>query len=121
MLGDDAALGSSPRTTNEAALGQSLLASLAKVQRAEAKVRSVRKRLKHGAARGYTIVELLMSLTVLALGTTGVIAMQKVTVVSNSHAKNLAVATGIAAAWADALTADGSIWNSSGDLAQTMK
>lgn len=68
-------------------------------------------------ARGYTIVELMMSLSVLAIGASGVIAMQRVTLASNQHAKNLAVATGIAEAWADALAADGTQWNSSTDLA----
>jgi prepilin-type N-terminal cleavage/methylation domain-containing protein len=70
--------------------------------------------------RGYTVVELLMSLVVLAIGTSGVIAMQKITLRSNSHAKNLAVATSIASAWADALAADASQWNSSLDLGDTL-
>jgi prepilin-type N-terminal cleavage/methylation domain-containing protein len=69
--------------------------------------------------RGYTIVELLMSLAVLAIGVSGVIAMQKVTLASNRHAKNLAVATGIAEAWADALAADATLWNNSADLGDT--
>jgi type IV pilus assembly protein PilV len=61
-------------------------------------------------ARGYTIVELIMSLSVLAIGVSGVIAMQKVTVSSNRNAKDLAVATRIAEAWADQLNADASLW-----------
>lgn len=65
---------------------------------------------------GYTIVELMMSLAVLAIGASGIIAMQKVTVASNQHAKNLAVATRISEAWADALAADASLWNSTTDL-----
>jgi prepilin-type N-terminal cleavage/methylation domain-containing protein len=70
-------------------------------------------------AHGYTVVELLMSLVVLAIGASGVIAMQKITLRSNSHAKNLAVATSIASAWADALAADASQWNSATDLGDT--
>jgi prepilin-type N-terminal cleavage/methylation domain-containing protein len=70
-------------------------------------------------SRGYTIVELMMSLSVLALGATGIIAMQKVTLASNAHAKNLAVATSVASAWADALTADASLWNGNTDLGDT--
>jgi hypothetical protein len=61
-------------------------------------------------ARAYTIVELMMSLSVLAIGVTGVIAMQKVTVSSNRNARDLAVATRIAEAWADQLATDGSVW-----------
>jgi prepilin-type N-terminal cleavage/methylation domain-containing protein len=63
-------------------------------------------------ARGYTIVELLMSLSVLAIGVSGIIAMQRVTLATSRHAKDLAVATRIAEAWADQLTADGMVWTS---------
>lgn len=62
-------------------------------------------------ARGYTFVELLMSLSILSLGVTGVIAMQKVTVTSNQHAKNLAIATQISQSWMDELRADSLMWN----------
>jgi prepilin-type N-terminal cleavage/methylation domain-containing protein len=61
--------------------------------------------------RGYTVVELMMALTVLAIGVSGVIAMQKVTVASNQHAKNLALATHIAESWAEELMADATRWN----------
>ncbi|HYO94825.1 MAG TPA: prepilin-type N-terminal cleavage/methylation domain-containing protein, partial [Polyangiaceae bacterium] len=61
--------------------------------------------------RGYTFVELLMSLSILSLGVTGVIAMQKVTVTSNQHAKNLAIATQISQSWMDELRADSLMWN----------
>ena len=61
-------------------------------------------------ARGYTIVELMMSLSVLAIGVSGVIAMQKVTVATNRNAKELAIATRVAEAWADQLTADATTW-----------
>jgi prepilin-type N-terminal cleavage/methylation domain-containing protein len=66
--------------------------------------------LHRSPARGYTLVELLMAITVFAFGVSGVIAMQKVTLASNRHAKNLAIATRIAEGWADQLTADGSLW-----------
>ena len=59
---------------------------------------------------GYTVVELMMSLSVLAIGATGVIAMQKVTLSSNRYAKELAVATHVGEAWADALTTDAALW-----------
>jgi hypothetical protein len=61
-------------------------------------------------ARGYTVVELMMSLAVFATGITGIIAMQRATVTSNQHAKNLALATGIAQAWLSQLAADGTLW-----------
>jgi type IV pilus assembly protein PilV len=61
-------------------------------------------------ARGYTVVELMMALAVLAIGTTGVIAMQRVVLESNRYAKNLAIATRIAEGWADELDADAQLW-----------
>jgi prepilin-type N-terminal cleavage/methylation domain-containing protein len=62
-------------------------------------------------ARGYTIVELMMAITVLAIGVTGIFSMQKITIVANYHAKNLAVATHVAQAWADRLAVDATMWN----------
>jgi type IV pilus assembly protein PilV len=61
--------------------------------------------------RGYTAVELLMALAVFAVGISGIIALQKVTVVANQHAKNLAIATQIAQAWTSQLTVDAALWN----------
>lgn len=69
--------------------------------------------------RGYTFVELLMSLSILSLGVTGVIAMQKVTVTSNQHAKNLAIATQISQSWMDELRADSLMWNHPSSLRTT--
>jgi prepilin-type N-terminal cleavage/methylation domain-containing protein len=62
-------------------------------------------------SRGYTFVELMMALTVLGIGVSGIIAMQKVTVTSNQHAKNLALATHIAEGWAEQLAIDATRWN----------
>jgi hypothetical protein len=63
--------------------------------------------------RGYTVVELMMSLAVFATGVTGIIAMQRATVTSNQHAKNLGLATGIAQAWLSQLATDGTLWRTS--------
>lgn len=62
-------------------------------------------------SRGYTFVELMMALTVLGIGVSGIIAMQKLTVSSNQHAKNLALATHIAESWAEHLAIDATRWN----------
>lgn len=62
-------------------------------------------------ARGYTVVELMMALTILAIGISGIIAMEKVTVAANQHAKSLALASHIAEAWQEQLAADASQWN----------
>jgi type IV pilus assembly protein PilV len=75
--------------------------------------------------RGYTIVELMMALGILAIGVSGIIAMHKVTVAANQHAKNLAVASHIAQAWQEQLAADAARWNhpsaklAKSDLAET--
>jgi type IV pilus assembly protein PilV len=61
--------------------------------------------------RGYTAVELLMAIAVLAIGVSGIIAMQKITVASNHHSRNLALATQIARAWQDQLATDALQWN----------
>ena len=66
--------------------------------------------IRRGRA-GYTIVELMMAITVLAIGVAGVIAMQKITVASNRHAKNLALASHIAQMWQERLAADAAQWN----------
>jgi type IV pilus assembly protein PilV len=59
----------------------------------------------------------MLSLALFAVGVTGIIAMQKVTVVSNQHAKNLALATSIAEAWLDQLSTDTTVWTT--DLTKT--
>lgn len=61
--------------------------------------------------RGYTAVELMMAIGIFGIGVTGIIAMQKVTVVSNQHAKNLSIATHIAESWLDMLATDAVTWN----------
>jgi prepilin-type N-terminal cleavage/methylation domain-containing protein len=63
------------------------------------------------ARRGYTIIEVMMALTILAIGVSGIVAMQKVTVAANQHAKNMAIAAHIAQAWQEQLEADASKWN----------
>ena len=52
-----------------------------------------------------------MSLSILSIGVTGIIAMQKVTATSNQHAKDLAMATEVATAWMEQLRADAVGWN----------
>jgi prepilin-type N-terminal cleavage/methylation domain-containing protein len=61
-------------------------------------------------SRGYTLVELMMAITVFAIGVMGIAAMQKITLGSNLHAKKLATATHIAQSWQERLAADGSLW-----------
>lgn len=60
--------------------------------------------------RGYTLVELMMALALLAVSVIGIISLHKVTVVTNGHAKNLAMAQRIAQAWAGQLQMDSTQW-----------
>jgi prepilin-type N-terminal cleavage/methylation domain-containing protein len=69
--------------------------------------------------RGFTVVELMIALTVFAIGVSGIIATQKVTVAANQHAKNLAIATGIAQAWQDQLAVDATYWRPDGTTQPT--
>ena len=62
--------------------------------------------------RGYTAIELIIAIAIFGIAVAGAIAMQKVTIASNQHAKNLAMATQIAASWMDMLATDAVTWNS---------
>lgn len=59
---------------------------------------------------GYTFVELMMALALLAVAVIGIISLQKIVIVSNAHAKNVAIAQRIAQAWAGQLEMDGTEW-----------
>lgn len=64
---------------------------------------------------GYTAIEVLMSMSVLAVGVIGIFSMEKVTVSSNVHAKNLSIATHIAQGWLGTLEAEAMRWDTSPD------
>lgn len=62
-------------------------------------------------SHGYTVIEVMIALTLLAVGTSGVIAMQKVTAIANRDAKSLVIATQVARTWMERLRADAAQWN----------
>lgn len=72
-------------------------------------------------SRGYTMIEVMMALAVLTVGSVGVIAMQKVAVVGNATAKSIATATALADRWAERLRVDAMVWNNSSpsDIAES--
>ncbi len=88
-------------------------------------IRTIPPRLAPRAARrrtrraGYTVVEVMMSLAVLAVGVVGIIATEKVTLATNMHSKNLAIATRIGEAWLGMLEAEAALWSPTGSLART--
>src|SRR5688572_7407625 len=67
----------------------------------------------------YTAVEVLMSMAVLAVGVVGIIATEKVTLASNMHAKNLAIATRIGETWLGMLQAEAALWSNTNLLNRT--
>ena len=71
---------------------------------------SARAEWRRNRQRGYTLVELMMALALFAVAVLGIIAMQKITVASNAHAKNIAIAQRIAQAWAGQLEMDATVW-----------
>jgi type IV pilus assembly protein PilV len=62
------------------------------------------------ASLGYTVVEAMMALAVLTVGATGIVAMQKATLVGNERARNLTAANAVASAWLERLRADAISW-----------
>jgi hypothetical protein len=52
-----------------------------------------------------------MSLSVLAVGVIGIFSMEKITISSNVHAKNLSMATHIAQSWLGVLEAEATLWD----------
>jgi hypothetical protein len=79
-------------------------------------------RQRAGASRfaaGYTVVEVLMSMAVLTVGVIGIIATEKVTLASNTHAKNVAIATRIGEGWLGMLDAEAALWTRDGQMANT--
>ena len=65
---------------------------------------------RRGLGRAYTVVEVVMALAVLSIGATGIVAMQKATLIGNVNARNLATANQIASTWLERLRADGLRW-----------
>jgi type II secretory pathway pseudopilin PulG len=61
-------------------------------------------------SRGYTVVELMISLAVFSAGVTGIMTMQRTAVSANRMARNVALAGSIAQAWQAQLANDASLW-----------
>ena len=69
------------------------------------------RRRKFPSSRGYTVMEVMMSLAILGVGASGVMAVQKATLLANTNAKNLATANFIAESWMERLRVDALQWN----------
>lgn len=73
-------------------------------------------------SRGYSLIEVMMALGILAVGTTGVIALQKVSLIGNTNARMADAARQVAGTWVERLKSDALQWNDpmgASDLADT--
>jgi prepilin-type N-terminal cleavage/methylation domain-containing protein len=66
--------------------------------------------------RGYTVVEVLLAMTVLAIGASGVMSMQKASMQGNLDARKTDIAANIARMWMDRIEKDAMSWTNSGDF-----
>jgi prepilin-type N-terminal cleavage/methylation domain-containing protein len=64
----------------------------------------------HSRRRGYTAVEVMLSIIVLGVGAAGVMSMQKASIQGNADAHMLDVGTSIARTWVERLRRDGMTW-----------
>ena len=71
----------------------------------------MRRHLRPLPTDGYTIVEVIMALSVLAIGGMGVVALQKFTTIGAYNARAIAGASSVANGWLDVLQNEGSAWN----------
>ena len=72
--------------------------------------------MKRASARGFTAVEVLMAMTLFAVGAAGVIGMQRVTIQGGEDARRFDMATNIANEWIARLQKDASFWRTQPDL-----
>jgi prepilin-type N-terminal cleavage/methylation domain-containing protein len=61
-------------------------------------------------ARGYTVIEVLLAMTVLTIGASAVISMQKASMQGNFDARKTDVANGIARMWMERIRRDAMSW-----------
>jgi type II secretory pathway pseudopilin PulG len=65
---------------------------------------------RRGRARGYTSVEVLIAMTLFAIGAAGVIGMQRATIQGGEDARRYDMATNIANEWLSRLQRDATFW-----------
>jgi prepilin-type N-terminal cleavage/methylation domain-containing protein len=67
--------------------------------------------VRHTRARGFTLLEVMMALTILAIGMLGIVALQAATVGSTQDASQFSVANSVARTWVHRLQRDAQRWN----------
>ena len=80
-----------------------------------------RQNSAHGrrAHRGFTTIEVLVAMTVFAIGAAGVIGMERSAIVGNLDARRLDVANNIAREWIERIRRDGMVWTNATTYANT--
>ncbi len=66
--------------------------------------------MKSGTRRGFTMVEVMMGMSLLAIGAAAVISMQRASIQSNLEARKLDMANSIAREWLERLRRDSTQW-----------
>lgn len=61
--------------------------------------------------RGYTVIEVMVGISLLIIASSGIVALQKVATQGNGHARELATASEIARSWIERLRTDATAWN----------
>jgi hypothetical protein len=74
-------------------------------------VRKSRKDQSFRNLRGYTVMEVMIGMSLLVIASSGIIALQKVSTFGNMRARNLAVANQISRTWMERLREDAVRWN----------
>ena len=67
-------------------------------------------RTSRSARRGYTAIEVMVAMTLLAIGAAGVISMERGAILGNVEARRLDTANAIAHMWLDRLQSDAMMW-----------
>lgn len=74
-------------------------------------VRHSRKHPRRASRSGFTLLEVMMALTVLAIGMLGVVALQTSTIGATQDANSFAIANTVARTWIQRLQRDAQRWN----------
>lgn len=82
--------------------------------------RSLHRARIRANSRGYNAVEVLMAMTLFAIGAGGVISMQKTSIQANYDARTMDVATALTRTWQERLARDAMSWKAPGSLVNTV-